>query len=90
MNGSIRCGDCFTDGGAVGPADRGTATVILPLSPATLRAMRYVTDAPAKRIFSFSLSEAETADLVRVTETYLLHPLGRGFRTLDFYNRIRD
>ena len=88
MNGTLRCGDCF-DGGNDRPADPGTATVILPLSAPVLRAMRYVTAAPAKRIFSFSLSEEETADFARVTETYLLHQLGHGFRTLDFYHKIR-
>ncbi|MBE6637140.1 MAG: DNA repair protein RecO [Ruminococcaceae bacterium] len=90
MNGTLSCLTCFGTATEVSSQeDVGRATVILPLSDALRRALRYATESPAKRIYSFSLPKEEEEALSHVCETYLLHQLERGFRTLDFYHRVR-
>jgi DNA repair protein RecO (recombination protein O) len=90
MNGSVSCGDCF--GGDEDASERkisGTTALILPLSPTVRDAMNYIIRANPKRIFSFSLPENDECELFRVCEKYLINQLGRGFKTLDFYNRVK-
>lgn len=90
MNGTLRCGECFGQENDVVSCEAiGQTTVILPLSPAVLGALRYVIGSPAKRVFSFRLPEEAIGDFCRVTEKYLAHQLERGFRTLTFYHRVR-
>lgn len=60
----------------------------MPLSPATLAAMRYIVSAPGKRLFSFRLEERSAAELSGITESYLCTKLERGFYTLDFYKSL--
>lgn len=60
----------------------------LPLTPAILEAMRYLTAAPLRRLLSFRLSEQTAMALSSITETYLMTQLERGFSTLDFYKSI--
>lgn len=91
MNGSIICAECL--GGEEDERERqhsGSATVLLPLSAEVIRSLRYIISAPSKRIFSFSIPEDKLSELSRVCEKYLLNQLGRGFRTLDFYKRIKS
>ena len=38
---------------------------------------------------SFTLPESDEAELCRVCEKYLLNQLGRGFKTLDFYKKVK-
>ena len=91
MNGSLVCSDCFgTDEDERERRALGTATVLLPVSDSVLKAMRYVISASPKRIFSFSIPDTQVADMSRVCEKYLLNQLGRGFKTLDFYKKIRS
>lgn len=90
MNGSLRCGDCFGSEKDMATREEGAvATVILPLSPATLQAMRYVISCPPKRLFSFALPEEEIENFSRSCEKYFLHQLERTFKTLSFYHDIR-
>ncbi len=91
MNGALRCCDCFGNDMDAASREGGvTATVILPLSLASLQGMRYVTGAPAKRIFSFSLPEEAKHEFYRACEKYLVNQLECSFRTLDFYHSIRS
>ncbi len=90
MNGSVSCGDCF--GGDEDTIDRetsGTTALILPLIPSVKNGMGYIINANPKRIFSFALSDPDEEELCRVCEKYLLNQLGRGFKTLDFYKRVK-
>jgi len=59
------------------------------LSSACLAAMRHVTDAPAKKIFSFSLTGDAVGEFSQICEKYLLTQLERGFSTLEYYQSIR-
>ncbi len=90
MNGVITCGECLGENDSAGAeGELSGATVILPMTSATLDAVRYVLYAPAKRIFSFSLPLEETENFTSVCEKYLINQLERGFTTLDFYKSVR-
>lgn len=89
MNGGLRCGDCFGTDEDI-RSKTGVSSVIIPLSPTVLSAMRYVVGAGAKRIFAFSLPENEMNDFCSACEKYLVNQLERSFKTLDFYKRIKS
>jgi len=61
------------------------------LSIHILNALRFIVTAPAKKIFSFSFSDTQSAEkeLSQITEKYLSYHLDRGFETLDFYHSIQ-
>lgn len=60
----------------------------LPISQGTLAALRYIVYSPAKRLFSFTLSDAAMQELGGLTEAFLCAQLERGFYTLDFYKSL--
>ena len=60
-----------------------------PVSGACLAAMRHVARAPAKRVFSFSLTGDAPRELSVICEEYLLTCLERGFSSLDYYKKIK-
>ncbi len=95
MNGDIKCSECVFSSFSAPPRDDGTTdadgarTILLPLSPAVLAAMRYVEQADAARVFSFELRSAgEMRDFAHICETYLLNHLGRSFSSLTVYKDI--
>lgn len=59
------------------------------ISPACLAAMRHVVFAPAKKIFSFSLTGEAAGEFAELCERYLLTQLERNFSSLDYYKSIR-
>lgn len=61
----------------------------LPVLSGTLAAMRYISDCPLRKLFSFQLGELGMKQLADVAETYLLTQLERGFFTLDFYKSLK-
>ncbi len=65
-----------------------TDGIRMPISEGTLAAMRFIAFVDAKRLFSFSLSEAALQELANLTESYLTIRLERGFSTLDFYKSL--
>ncbi len=96
MNGALVCSSCLHKKSAL-PRGGGfydeirEAELLMPLPPAPLAAVRYLAEAPAARIFSFALSDAEDLRLFAgCAETYLLSHLGRGFETLNFYHAMRQ
>lgn len=58
-----------------------------PVSPELLGILRYVIGAELSRLLSFSLPETLAHEFSSVCERYLLHHLGRGFATLDYYKQ---
>lgn len=60
-----------------------------PVSEACLAAMRHVVFAPAKKIFSFSLTGDAAGEFSEICERYLLTQLDRSFSSLDYYKSIR-
>ncbi|MDR2502021.1 MAG: DNA repair protein RecO [Oscillospiraceae bacterium] len=57
------------------------------LERGTALAVKYITGCEPKRVFSFALEDF--AQLARVCEGYVLRQLDRGFRTLDYYHKVR-
>ena len=74
--GGIFCGSCRQYG-------------TKPISPACLSAMRHVVTAPAKKIFSFTLTGDAVQEFAQLCERYLLKQLDRNFSSLDYYKSIR-
>lgn len=93
MNGGLVCTPCLQkrSGGLPIPEldPYETRNVLLPMDASTLAGLRYVSEAPLSRIFAFSLREEESlVSFGRITETYLLNHLERGFDALSFYHSI--
>lgn len=76
-DGTLLCAGCRAGDG-----------VRMPLSEASLAAMRYILRCPEKRVFSFSLTGAAEKELCDAAESYLLTQLERSFYTLDFYKSL--
>lgn len=51
--------------------------------------LRYLSTAPAKRIFAFEADSAIEPTFSAVCEKYLLHQVGRTFSTLAFYKTLK-
>ena len=76
-DGTLECVGCRASDG-----------VRMPLSPASLAAMRYIVSCPDKKLFSFTLTGAAEKELCDASESYLLTQLERSFYTLDFYKSL--
>ena len=76
--GAIHCSKCGHD--APGRS--------LPLCAASLAAMRHVTGAAPKKIYSFTLDEPSAARFCAACEEYVLSQLDRGFKTLDYWKSV--
>jgi len=62
---------------------------VCPLSRGALSAARYIISCDAKKLFSFTLSNASLRELAAATEGYMLAHLDRSFRTQDYYKGIK-
>lgn len=58
------------------------------LTPSVLHTLRYVAYSETEKLYNFSLSEQSTELFGAVAEFYLLHELGRTFKTLEYYKSI--
>lgn len=95
MNGALLCSECAKKRKAtVSDALTDlyeTKAILMPLDSSALLALRYCATAPPNRLFNFSLTDKKSTSLFcRATEAYLLNHLERGFKTLNFYNSIKD
>lgn len=96
MNGGLVCEECMRARGGVdrvaaeGVDSMMTSTVLVPMSKSAAAAWKYVSGAPQKRVFAFSLEEAELLTLERASETYIINHLERNFETLEFYHSIKE
>ena len=93
MNGAIVCSDCMKKrgvGSVIPDIDEySTRNILVPISASALHAMRYIMTAPIQRIFAFSVTDKESADMLcRAAETYLINHLERNFETLEFYKKV--
>ncbi len=62
---------------------------VLVLDRSLTDAMNYIIKAPIEKAFSFTLPDKELDVLSSVCETFLLHQVEHGFKTLDFYNSLQ-
>lgn len=74
---TLCCKDCY-DGA-------GTALEI-----GVIQAMRHICYSDHEKIFNFTLSDEGLKTLSKITEEYLLLKTKRTFKTLDFYNSIKQ
>ena len=94
LSGCCVCGSpepdrfCIAEGTLECAACRSGDGVRMPLSPASLAAMRYILSCPEKKLFSFSISGAAEKELCDAAESYLLTQLEHSFYTLDFYKSL--
>ena len=98
MNGGLICPDCTAKApkvppdaprGAVPTDALGTRSIIMPLTPGALEAMRYIVDSDEKHIFSFTLAAGTDMNrLASACQTYLLSHLERGFTSLKIYYEV--
>ncbi len=81
--GKLWCGSCF---GALEqkPLD---ATIV---SPSVLYAMRYIIFSEDKKIFSFKMEQSALSELADICERYVISKAEHGYKTLEFYNGIKD
>lgn len=77
--GVLHCAGCR---GGVGEG------VSLPVSRATLAAMRHVVYGDPRKMVSFRLPPQDLEQFSGVCESFLLTQMERGFRTLDFYKQL--
>ena len=61
----------------------------LSLYPETLTALRYISDAPAKREFSFVIPEKAEEQLSNVCEAFVRHQLDRSFSSLVYWKSVK-
>ncbi len=91
LGGELFCADCMSKRGheeASVEYSGEWSRPLCPVSPELLAVLRYVISAEPTRFLSFSLPEHMEADFSAVCERYLLHHLGRGFSTLDYYKQF--
>lgn len=93
MNGAYMCRPCLDKRQALTPLpevdELGERTVLCPLSPGSAAALAYVATAPAKRVFSFRITdERERAEFSGAAEAYLLHHLERSFTSLENLKKL--
>lgn len=97
MNGALLCSECLSAHGESAKKDASSAysdinesNILMPLTPATLSAIRFALSAPQEKIFSFSLAQKDDVELFsRIGEGYLLNHLERGFDSLDMYYSVK-
>ncbi|MDD5953261.1 MAG: DNA repair protein RecO [Oscillospiraceae bacterium] len=76
--GVLYCKDCIKDAG-----ERSLA-----VAPGVLTALRHTIYAEFQKLFSFSLQPEGLKQLSQISETYLLHIIGRRIPTLEFYHQM--
>ena len=78
QDGRVYCRSCAGGGAAV------------PLCGDSLRALRYIAESPAKRLFQFRLEGQAMDRLANAAERYLLRQTERRFGTLDYYKQMKN
>ena len=76
--GVVRCKGC----------GKGLGGLSMPLSDASLAALRRVLYGEAKRLYSFKVPQEDLKKLADAAEAYVHAVLERGFKTLDFYKGL--
>ena len=79
LGGAVLCGKCRnTEYGET-----------FPLCEASLAAMRHISGAESKKIFSFALDDNAAKRLYTVCEAYVLAQLERRFSALDYWRQVK-
>lgn len=62
----------------------------IPLSRASIAALRWSVTAPAKRLYAFSLSPAARRETAYAAEKYTLTQVDKGYAALEFYKNMKE
>ena len=95
MNGAIICSNCILRKSSRERINQAQMSgeersILLPMSPSVLTAVRFALSALPERMFSFNIDGAdEMAMFSKVAEEYLLNHIERGFASLDFYKSLK-
>lgn len=92
MNGRVLCKSC-QEKYVQSPhymLDGSTAKIHIRLTPAVLRALRYIESSTPKRFLSFQLEESDNILLGIAAERYMLNHLERNFDSLEFYKSLLE
>lgn len=79
VRGTLHCARCPQKGG-----------LSMPLGTAGLAALRHIVYGDSKRLYAFQMPEEDLRRLGHAAEAYVAAQLERGFRTLDYYKRIKS
>ena len=96
MGGGVVCSDCIASSPELPEAEipvdaYGMRSIIIPITPGVLAAMRYTVTSPLKRLLSFGISsETDKRTFCRAAETYILNHLERGFASLRLYHELSE
>lgn len=82
-DGCLICADCAKQRRLSAPDGGEFRDELLPVSPPVLAAIRYVSYADAKKIYSFTLDRAYIKQFAKLGEVYLARQLDYRFPTLD-------
>lgn len=87
LEGELLCPECISKRGHDKYADHDGEWTrpFINVTPSLRHAFMYTTMADASKLLSFTLPDDEMEDFAAAAERYLLHHLGRGFSTLDYY-----
>ena len=92
LGGCIVCADCMSKRRIDDVVDVDVSSEwtrpLVSLSPELLAVLRHLIGCDISRLLAFALPEDMSHDYTAACERYLLHHLGRGFDTLDFYKQI--
>lgn len=86
-NGTLVCEPCMRRAVGASPDPAGTARGFLTVSPSVLTAMRYVVEAPPKRIYAFTLPDPREGEAFSaIMEQYVQHHLEQAFDALKNFH----
>lgn len=87
LEGEMLCTDCISKRGHDKYADHDGEWTrpFINVSPSLRHAFMYTVTSDVSKILAFNLPDDEMSDFSAAAEKYLLHHLGRGFPTLDYY-----
>ncbi len=80
---SFESGKLFCEKCPVPPGSR-------EINSSVVQALRYVTLSEFNKLFSFELKEESLKSFCKICEGYMLNKTQRSFKTLDFYNMLKD
>lgn len=84
--GRLLCDSCLRLDGNVSGLQ--SVNILLPVPPAVLRVLRYLSECPGNRFLSFRLQGGALHDFSLTCEKYLINHLERDFYTLTFYKSL--
>ena len=90
IEGGVICRDCKDKMNRSEEYDQREQTYpIYIIDRSIVDAMTYIVSMPIEKAFSFSLPDDELCRLSEVCESYLLHQMEHGFKTLEFYRSLQ-